>query len=1567
MSLKKILIVDDHEAVRRGIRSLFTSHSQWKICGEAVDGLEAIEKAKSLRPDVILMDVSMPRMDGVEATRIIRREIPEIDVLIISQNDPGLMQEAAVHVGAKGFIQKSKLARDLFLALEKVDGANGKRPLASGPEVENRNRVLSTLDSEVEGVSGLADSTDAPPWLVGGGEMGERMRSLDWSQTHLGPIEQWPQSLRTSVSICLASSFPIVMYWGPEYVVLYNDAYRAILGSKHPWALGQPCRECWAEIWSTIGPMLQGVVDSGKATWSDDLLLLLKRHGYAEECYFSFSFSPIRIETGGVGGVFTAVMETTANVIGERRLQTLRDLAAHAVDANTEADALRIAATILGQNLRDIPFSVLCEVGGANKSVRVLGTAGIESTHPFCESLGASGSSLYQQLQAVANSRDRLEIGDLRDWDDELPTGAWQVAPESALLLPVGDVGNEHARGVLLAAVSPQKALSDRYHTFFQLVARQIATSVADARSHDQERKRSAALAEVDREKTAFFSNVSHEFRTPLTLMLGPLEDVLAGDGLPPEHRGRLELAHRNSLRLLKLVNSLLDFSRLEAGRMQASYEPTDVGTFTAELATMFGSAVERAGMRLILDCPRVSKPVYVDREMWEKIVFNLLSNAFKYTLAGEIDVSLRETGNAVELSVRDTGVGISSDDLPHLFERFYRVAGARGRTFEGSGIGLALVQELAKLHGGNVRVQSELNKGSTFTVSIPMGKDHLPLERINAERTLASTGISGKAYVQEALGWLSGHEGTSERLQDDSFARPAESVYPARPGSGPPRKRILLADDSADMREYVRRLLEEHYEVETVSDGQAALNSVRARRPSLILSDVMMPGMDGFGLVEALRADDTLKSIPVILLSARAGEEAKVEGLQAGADDYLIKPFSARELLARVRSHLKMLEIRQQRQELEHKLRLDAELLAAIVASSDDAIISKNLDGVITSWNSSAERIFGYTAEEAIGKHITLLIPPERREEEIGIINRLRMGKRIDHYQTVRVRKDGSRVDVSLTISPVRDASGCVVGASKVARDITEQKRFEERERKAMAEAVAATAKFRAVFEQTTVFAAIMTNDGILVEANKLCLEACGYRAEDVLGKPFWETGWWRNHPDARDKIRAATPLAAQGICFREILHYSWADGTERLVDFALYPILDDKGEVLFLHPTGVDITDLKRAEENYRTLADNISQFAWMADCTGWIFWYNRRWFEYTGTTMEEMKAWGWKKVHHPQHLGRVIEKFKKHIESGEVWEDTFPLRGKNGEFRWFLSRAVPIRDAAGKITRWFGTNTDITELRDAQEALRKSIEFTEDQVRDRTQELQQRNREVTAQTEQLRLLSQRLLKTQDEERRHIARELHDSAGQTLTVLSIGLAQLAQKAARSAPELATDAEMIEETVRQLHREIRTTSYLLHPPLLDEAGLSSALNWYTKGLVERSGLDISLHLSEQFGRLPRDLELLVFRIVQECVTNIHRHSGSKAASIHIDRASDQITVQIRDQGKGMTPEKLAEIQSYGSGVGIQGMRERLRQFGGKLMIESDASGTRILVSVPLAAEASREEESGTEPLQAAV
>ena len=419
------------------------------------------------------------------------------------------------------------------------------------------------------------------------------------------------------------------------------------------------------------------------------------------------------------------------------------------------------------------------------------------------------------------------------------------------------------------------------------------------------ERKRAELqVAELDRAKTAFFSNVSHEFRTPLTLLLGPLEDALrTADGtMAPAQRESLEVSHRNALRLLKLVNTLLDFSRIEAGRIQAAFEPVPLSAYTHELASVFRSAVERAGLGFEVDCAELSEPIHIDREMWEKIVFNLLANALKFTFTGKISVVLRSVGDCVELAVVDSGIGIPAEEIPHLFERFYRVKNARSRTQEGTGIGLALVQELVRLHGGTIAVASAPDQGSTFTVRLPKGTAHLPKDRIGAERTLVSTGLGAAPYVEEALQWV-------PTTLLDRTPDPAAKAAPQRDLAA--HYRILLVDDNQDMRVYLERLLAEHWEVEAVSDGAEGLKAARERRPDLVLSDVIMPNLDGFGLLREMRSDPTLSSVPVVLLSARAGEEARVEGLEAGADDYLIKPFSARELIARVKSNLELVALR--------------------------------------------------------------------------------------------------------------------------------------------------------------------------------------------------------------------------------------------------------------------------------------------------------------------------------------------------------------------------------------------------------------------------------------------------------------------------------------------------------------------------------------------------------------------------------------------------------------------------------------------------------------------------------
>jgi signal transduction histidine kinase len=762
---------------------------------------------------------------------------------------------------------------------------------------------MQSVDSEVE-------PDPSGTFLSGGGEMAARMRRFDWSKTPLGPVERWPQSLKTAVRIMLTSRQPMWLGWGEQLIKLYNDAYKTIVGGKHPEALGQPADLVWREIWDEIGPMLKTAMGGIEGTYVESQLLIMERSGYPEETYYTFSYSPIPNDQGGTGGIICANTDDTQRVLGERRLNTLRELAAETAEAKTIEEACKLSASVMSRNLYDLPFTLLYLLDAEGKGAHLKGATGLERATPVSplhiNVTRPSDTPGAWPLGLVPDADDSILLTDLTARFGNLPGGPWPESSHSAMVLAITQPGQATPIGFLIAGISPRRALDDSYKGFLELVAGQVATAIAGARAYEAERKRADALAELDRTKTEFFSNVSHEFRTPLTLMLGPLEDALSRK-LDPEEREELEVVHRNGLRLLKLVNTLLDFSRIEAGRIQAVYEPTDLARYTADLASMFHSAIERVGMRLVVDCPPLPQHAYVDREMWEKIVLNLLSNAFKFTFEGTISVSIRHGEGHVELSVTDTGMGIAADELPRLFERFHRIEGAHGRTHEGSGIGLALVQQLVKLHGGTVKVTSEPGRGSAFVVRVPSGLAHLPADRIGRERALPSTATGATAYVEEALRWLPDADvPQAARSQDGLIAKPLNQA-----GAGNDRPRILLADDNTDMREYVRKLLAPTYEVDAVADGEAALAAALESAPDLILTDVMMPRLDGFGLLRALRSDDRTATIPIILLSARAGEDAKVQGLEAGADDYLIKPFSSRELLARVGAHLEIARAR--------------------------------------------------------------------------------------------------------------------------------------------------------------------------------------------------------------------------------------------------------------------------------------------------------------------------------------------------------------------------------------------------------------------------------------------------------------------------------------------------------------------------------------------------------------------------------------------------------------------------------------------------------------------------------
>ncbi len=707
-----------------------------------------------------------------------------------------------------------------------------------------------------------------------GGDMGRRLAEFDWAQHPLGPPCDWPVGLRSVVSVVLTSRFPIVLWLGRhDLFLVYNDAYVPIFGDRHPAAFAARARDVWWDIWDQIGPMLESVVATGEATWSDDMLLPILSDGRPQERHFTFSYGPL-ISDGEIYGVFAAVNETSARVLSERRLHLLNTVGAAVMETHTIDDAVAAVVAVCAHQPADLPFIAVYIPDEESQTIMLRGAT--PSVLPLLP------ATLGQLTDWDPTVRPRGESRDIDQVASVLPGIAdvlGEDCPEHALLLPIGE---SSTAGALLLGTCPRCSLDTLYRGFCQLLADLLSAVMASALSFEQQRQRADALAELDHAKTAFLTNVSHEFRTPLTLLLGPIDDALSEAGVDALLAHRLRTARRNAVRLLRLVDSLLDFSRIEAGRAAAQLVCIDVGALTCEIVSSFAELCDRAGLELNLDCQAV--PADVDPAMWETVVLNLMTNAVKYTLQGSISVDVRPAeDDGCRIVVRDTGVGIAPADLNRIGERFFRADTTRGRSVEGTGIGLSLVRGLVELQNGTVEIDSELDDGTTVTIRLPRPANETPVE-------LQPVGLADNPYVAEASQWLA--------------PLPAPSTDSGAVGKDD-RELVLIADDNADMRAHLERVLSPHWRTFFVGDGEAALHATRQLRPDLVVTDVMMPGLDGFELVAAIRADAELATTPIVMLSARAGAEAITEGFAGGADDYLLKPFRSQDLIDRVAARL--------------------------------------------------------------------------------------------------------------------------------------------------------------------------------------------------------------------------------------------------------------------------------------------------------------------------------------------------------------------------------------------------------------------------------------------------------------------------------------------------------------------------------------------------------------------------------------------------------------------------------------------------------------------------------------
>jgi PAS domain S-box-containing protein len=1041
--------------------------------------------------------------------------------------------------------------------------------------------------------------------FAGSGEMATCMRALDWAATPLGPVEKWPQALRTCVRIVLGSAYPMNICWGPDYINLYNDAYLPSMGAKHPWALGRSARDVVPEVWEFTKQLFDRVVTQGQPFGAlADQLFPINRNNYFEEVYFALSVGPIPDDNGKAGGVLAVLLETTERVLEDRRRHLLRDLASRTAGVRTEKEVWRVCAETLGENCLSLPFAFLYEYRPSEHQALLAGASVKTDEALRPPVIDCCSENLWRFNPTMAKDGVLVELGDRASG---VPVPNWPDTPKEACVVPIRLGEQSEALGFLVAGIHPGRAFDDAYRQFVYRITEQITIGLASARAFEHERQRAEALAELDHAKTAFFSNVSHEFRTPLTLMLGPLEEVQkeASERLSPERQELLVTVHRNGLRLLKLVNTLLDFSRIEVGRVQASYQPTDLASFTTEIASAFDSTMQNAGLRFSVECPPIADPVYVDRDMWEKIVLNLLSNAYKFTFEGEVALTLKSVDDGVELQVRDTGLGIPEEHREHVFERFHRIESTQARTYEGTGIGLALIEELVKLHGGSVRVESAIGAGSTFTVTIPCGNEHLPAERIHTAQTLVSTTVRAEAYVEEARQWSGNQPGTA--VDAATLSKQASLAPRQEPSPSEKRELIVLADDNADMRQYLTRLLSERYEVHAAADGRQALEATQQLHPALVLADVMMPHLDGFGLLRAIREDSALASTPVVLLSARAGEESRVEGLESDADDYLIKPFAARELLARVAAHVKMSNLRRETAEHEERMRGEAELEREKLRASEERLaetsrlyrelqrseaflaqgqkishtgsFGRNVLSEKLYWSEETYEIYELdrSIEPTMGWLIQRIHPEDRVRVQQTIESAIRQRTGFDIEYRLLTR-GGSVKYLYVVVQTQENGSGELefVGA---VMDITAARQAEEQIRQSEKEA-------RPRLDMSPLHISELGPDGARLYANRASLDYYGITLED-----------WRDadlqqllHPqdseimtkDLPKKLRSRSP-------FEYEVRLKRGDGQYRWFHYRLSPMLDQEGHTTRWYAAGTDIDDRKLSEE--RLQEENIA----------------------------------------------------------------------------------------------------------------------------------------------------------------------------------------------------------------------------------------------------------------------------------------------------------------------------------------------------------------------------------------
>ena len=1317
--------------------------------------------------------------------------------------------------------------------------------------------------------------------------MGERIRAFNWQGTSLGSPAQWPQSLKTCVRIMLSSQQPIWIGWGKDLVKLYNDAYIDIVRGKHPFALGQPASVVWKDIWRDIEPLLTRAMEHDQGTYVESQLLIMERSGFPEETYYTFSYTPVLADDGKPAGIICYNTADTDRIINERSLKTLQDLDTLA-ENKTELEVYRSAVRSIEKNDRDFPFALIHQTSSLAAPEHVAG-------FPL---------DVKEDI-ALALAENRMCVTAVNGRWQNLPRGPWDSMPEQLLHVPLHAANNDLPLAVLTVGLNPYRKVDLAYRNFIQLIADQISLSVNNALAYELERKRAAELEALDKAKTLFFTNISHEFRTPITLMLGPLEEMIntSPAEMVEDQKEKLALTHRNALRLLKLVNTLLDFSRIESGRQKAVLVQTDIASFTKKIALSFQPLVEKAGLKFSIRQQPVSNQVPVDRDMWEKIVFNLLSNAFKYTLRGGITVTMAQQDGSVAMTVEDTGVGIPPEELPHMFDRFHRVENAAGRTHEGTGIGLSLTRELVLLHNGSITVESEIGRGSRFTVKIPATRDAATEVLTNGTPTEQEDYDSvADLYLDEASFLLNNYGNSLKEVTAATTSR----EHPIT---------ILVVDDNADMRQYLSVIIGRAYNVVLATNGREALQMVAVDPPDLILSDIMMPVMDGIELLTKLKNDPSTAYIPVMLITARAGEESKMEGYETGADDYLVKPFSSKELHARIKAQLKIAKVRN------HALLQMQHLFQQAPTAIQ---ILRGPEFVYELVNEQSLLLLRRKGEEVIGRRVIDVFPEMKEQGFIALLEQVyNSGEQYVAAETAvdyHTNNGLTRTYQRFVYAPLRDEDGQVTGIMVTGDDITAQvmarKAIEEAER-----------KWRNLLLQAPgIFVVLRGRDMQIDFVNPPLLHSWGKTMELVGKKLFEALPELKGQPMEASLIRVYETGEVYYTKEEKIAIVKAGVLEDVYYDYVCQPMLNETGVVAGITIMATDITlqviarkRIEQTAQQLRTLTETLPQLIWMTDGNGRQEFVSGKWYEYSGIVPVDYQSWI--AMIHPDDLTPCAEVWQASLSSGTPYIAEARLKNKNGEYRWHHGQGDPIHDEQGHVIFWIGSWTDIHDHKKLNQALQLRDEKKDDFIMMASHELKT---PVTTIKGYIQLL-QKLYESND-----------SNSAASAAILQTALSSM-DKQVNSLSNLITELLNLSK-IDKGQFELDKTRFNLPD--------------FIKDIVQNAQLTTShqLRLNCQFNCNLYADKSRIEQVLLNFITNAVKYSPGAAAIdiLVLPYGNDLVGVSVQDYGIGMDEKDLDKIfdRFYrvegrkektfpGFGIGLFIAKDIITRHGGKILVKS--------------------------------